>query len=54
MREINNFFKIVFLIFFSLTAKAESKILSIGNPNAKEENSEECLLYIIHVRALQT
>ena len=35
MREINNFFKIVFLIFFSLTAKAESKILSIGNPNAK-------------------
>ena len=35
MKEINNFFKIVFLIFFSLTAKAESKILSIGNPNAK-------------------
>ena len=35
MREINNFFKIVFLIFFSFTAKAESKILSIGNPNAK-------------------
>ncbi len=35
MREINNFLKIVFLIFFSFTAKAESKILSIGNPNAK-------------------
>ena len=35
MKEINNFFIIVFLIFFSLTAKAESKILSIGNPNAK-------------------
>ena len=35
MREINNFFKIVFLIFFSLTAEAESKILSIGSPNAK-------------------
>ncbi len=35
MKEINNFFKIVFLIFFSLTAKAESKILSIGSPNAK-------------------
>ena len=35
MREINNFLKIVFLIFFSLTAKAESKILSIGSSNAK-------------------
>ena len=35
MREINNFFKIVFFIFFSLAAKAESKILSIGSPNAK-------------------
>ena len=35
MTEINNFFKIVFLIFFSLAAKAESKILSIGSPNAK-------------------
>ena len=28
-------FKIFILIFFSLTAQAESKILNIGNPNAK-------------------
>ncbi len=35
MREINNFFKAFFLIFFSLTAQVESKILSIGSPNAK-------------------
>ena len=35
MKKINNFFIIFFLIFFYLTAQAESKILSIGSPNAK-------------------
>ena len=35
MKKTNNFFIIFFLIFFSLTAKAESKILSIGSSNAK-------------------
>ncbi len=34
MREINKFF-IFFYFFFSFSAHAESKILSIGNPNAK-------------------
>ena len=36
MKEINKlFYKIFFLIFFTLTAQAESKVLSIGNPDAK-------------------
>ena len=36
MKEINKFFyKTFFLIFFVLSAQAESKILSIGNPDAK-------------------
>ena len=35
MKEINNFFKIIFFFFLLLTAQAESKILSIGNSNAK-------------------
>ena len=35
MREISKFFKIVFYIFFISTAQAESKILSIGNSDAK-------------------
>ena len=36
MREINKFFyKTFFLIFFILSASAESKILSIGSPEAK-------------------
>ena len=36
MKEINKFFyKIFFLMFFTLTAQAESKVLSIGNPDAK-------------------
>jgi protein-disulfide isomerase len=35
MREINNYIKIAFCVFFAFTAQAESKILSIGNPNAK-------------------
>ena len=36
MKEINKFFyKTIFLIFFVLTAQAESKVLSIGNPDAK-------------------
>ena len=34
MREINKFF-IFFYFFFSFSAHAESKILSIGDPNAK-------------------
>ena len=36
MKEINKFFyKTFFLIFFVLSAQAESKVLSIGNPDAK-------------------
>ncbi|MDC0385375.1 DsbA family protein [Pelagibacteraceae bacterium] len=35
MREINKFFKIVFYFFFIFVAQAESKILSIGNSDAK-------------------
>ena len=35
MREINKFFKIFILIFFAFSAQAESKILSIGNSEAK-------------------
>ena len=35
MKEINNFFKIVFLVYFSFFASAESKILSIGKADAK-------------------
>ena len=35
MREINKFFKILILIFFAFSAQAESKILSIGNSEAK-------------------
>ena len=35
MREINKFLKIVFYFFFIFVAQAESKILSIGNSNAK-------------------
>ena len=35
MREINNFFKIVILVYFSFVASVESKILSIGKANAK-------------------
>ena len=31
MKEINKYIQIVFYIFFAFTAKAESKILSIGN-----------------------
>ena len=35
MKEINNFFKIVILVYFSFVASAESKILSIGKTDAK-------------------
>jgi protein-disulfide isomerase len=36
MKEINKFFyKITFLIFFAFSAQAESKVLSIGSPNAE-------------------
>jgi len=35
MREINKFFKIAFYFFFIFIAHAESKILSIGNSDAK-------------------
>ena len=35
MREINKFFKIVFYFFFIFVTQAESKILSIGNSDAK-------------------
>tara|TARA_B100001063_G_scaffold116346_1_gene108644 strand:- start:2388 stop:2978 length:591 start_codon:yes stop_codon:yes gene_type:complete len=35
MREINKFLKLFFLIFFTLIVQAESKILSIGSPDAK-------------------
>ena len=35
MKEINNFYKIVFFIFFTFTTQVESKVLSIGSPDAK-------------------
>ena len=35
MKVINKFFRIVFYFFFIFTAQAESKILSIGNSDAK-------------------
>ena len=36
MKEINNFlYKTVFLVFFVFSAQAESKVLSIGGPDAK-------------------
>ena len=35
MKEINNFFKTVLVIFLFFTVQAESKILSIGSPDAK-------------------
>mgnify|MGYP001340337996 FL=1 len=35
MREINNFFNTVFIIFLLFTTQVESKILSIGSPDAK-------------------
>ena len=35
MKEINKFLKIVFYFFFIFVAQAESKILSIGNSDAK-------------------
>ena len=35
MREINNFFKIIFLILFTFSTEAKSKVLSIGNDEAK-------------------
>ncbi len=35
MKEINKHFQIIFFIFFSFSTQVESKILSIGNPDAK-------------------
>ena len=36
MKEMNKFFyKTIFLIFFVFSAQAESKVLSIGSPDAK-------------------
>ena len=35
MTEINKFFKAFFFLFFALTTQVESKILSMGNPEAK-------------------
>ena len=35
MSEINKIFKTVFILIFILSAQAESKILSIGSPDAK-------------------
>ena len=35
MKEINKFIQIVLLVFFSLIIPVESKILSVGNNNAK-------------------
>ena len=35
MKKINKFFKISLLVFFILITKAETKILGIGNPDAK-------------------
>ena len=35
MKEVNKFIKIFLIVFFSFVVSAESKILSIGNTNAK-------------------
>ena len=35
MRKVNKFFKITFVLFLLYTSQVESKILSIGNPEAK-------------------
>ncbi len=35
MKEINKFFQIVFYLMFALTTQLESKILSMGSPDAK-------------------
>ena len=35
MKEINNFFKIVILVYFSFVTSAESNILSVGRADAK-------------------
>ena len=35
MKEINKFLKITFFVFFTSVVTAESKILSIGNSDAK-------------------
>ena len=35
MKKIDRFYKIIFFVFFALAAQAESKILSIGSPDAK-------------------
>ena len=36
MKEINKlFYKTIFLLFFALSAQAESKVLTIGSPDAK-------------------
>ena len=35
MNEISKIFKTVFILVFVFSAQAESKILSIGNPDAK-------------------
>ena len=35
MREIKRFYILVFCIFFTFVAQAESKVLSIGSPDAK-------------------
>ena len=35
MNEINKIFKTVFILIFIFSAQAESKILSIGSPDAK-------------------
>ena len=35
MKEINKFLEITLIVFFSLIVSAESKILSIGNSDAK-------------------
>ena len=35
MKEINKYFQIIFYLLFALTAQAESKILSMGKPDAK-------------------
>ena len=35
MKKIDRFLKIIFFVFFALASRAESKILSIGSPDAK-------------------
>ena len=35
MKKINNFLKIFFVLFLFIPAQAESKVLSMGSPNAK-------------------